>query len=220
MTGSVFSPTFEALPASIPVFPLMGVLLLPGGRLPLNIFEPRYVSMIDDALGDARMIGMIQPTEHENTTSAPNLNRTGCAGRLTSFSETPDGRYLITLSGLCRFDIESEVPTTRGYRRAVVDWNAYQGDFAADEDFEFDRDRLFSVLRTYFTQKGVEVDWEALEQTSACQLTTTLSMVCPFTAAEKQALLEAKTIENRCETVITLLEMAVHAASEGGDARH
>ena len=119
MTGSVFSPTFEALPASIPVFPLMGVLLLPGGRLPLNIFEPRYVSMIDDALGDARMIGMIQPTEHENTTSAPNLNRTGCAGRLTSFSETPDGRYLITLSGLCRFDIESEVPTTRGYRRAV-----------------------------------------------------------------------------------------------------
>ena len=208
-------PRLEDLPREIAVFPLPGALLLPGGKMPLNIFEPRYLAMTEDALGAGRMFGMIQPDPRlpEGPRGA-GLYRIGCLGRLVSFSETDDGRYLVTLLGLTRFAVTEELPMGRGYRRVRVDFSPFAADLtpAGEEDAGFDRARLLPALRGYFTRHGVDANWDAINRMSDHTLVVTLSMVCPFDPAEKQALLEAATPAGRAQTLHTLLQIETHAA--------
>ena len=221
MTGSGFSTEFYNLPASLPVFPLGGVLLLPYGRLPLNIFEQRYLDMMDDALRSERLIGIIQPTsETESQQKTPSLYKTGCAGRITAFSETEDGRYLITLLGICRFNIEQEIDSTRGYRRVVPNWEPFRSDVEKTDKFDMDKERLMVALRGYFEKKTIDADWEAINRMNNAELITTLSMICPFSATEQQALLVAEKVEDRASTMISLLEMANHEGDGIKDVKH
>lgn len=227
MTATAFHTPFEALPASLPVFPLTGALLLPGGRLPLNIFEPRYLAMIDDALASNRMIGMIQPNmanPDDNAgagTDAPVLYSVGCVGRLTGFAESDDGRYLITLAGVCRFRVLDEVATTRGYRRCSVSWSDFEADTQdPPQRIEgFERDRFETQLLDYLKICGLNVEEGAVSETPDERLITSLAMVCPFEPSEKQALLEAKTLSDRARVISTLVDLAVASASSGG-AKH
>ena len=209
MTG-VFDPAFEDLPAEIPIFPLTGVLLLPGGKLPLNIFEPRYLTMISTALAGDRMIGMIQPMG-DNEGAQPDVYRTGCAGRLIAFSETEDGRYQITLGGFIRFDIGQELPLLDGFRRVVPDWTPYQGDLTEDQSGSIDRDRMLRALQGYFAANQVEANWDAIKDTQTERLVNALAMMCPFHPSEKQALLEAATLSDRADVMVALLEMSLAA---------
>lgn len=209
MQSKSFAPTFESLPETLAVFPLGGVLLLPHGRLPLNIFEPRYLAMVEDALASSRMIGMIQP---KNTKEPPDLYRTGCAGRITEFSETDDGRYLITLTGVCRFNIVEEISGNRAYRRVKPDWSSYQKDMEVPKCSGINRDKLYALLKEYFCQQDITCEhWEKIEHAPDGKLITCLAMICPFDAGEKQALLEAACGQTRAEMFMTMLEMAVHA---------
>lgn len=209
---SAFHPGFAELPAEIPVFPLPGALLLPGGRLPLNIFEPRYLAMVEDALGAGRMFGMIQPEPGApRGESGPGLYRIGCLGRLSSFAETEDGRFLITLTGLIRFHHETELPMRRGYRRVRADYAPFRADLDLSEPpLVLDRAALLGALRGFFRVRGIEANWEAVEQTSDGMLVLTLAMVCPFEVREKQALLEARTAQDRAAMLIALLQMGAH----------
>lgn len=210
------APSLE-LPSEIAVFPLSGALLLPQGRLPLNIFEPRYLAMTQDSMAAGRMFGMIQPDPRApEGAQGPGLYRIGCLGRLTSFAETDDGRMLITLTGLSRFRVVEELEMRRGYRRARVDYR----DFAADLDTaapppEIDRPALEAALRPFFKARGIEANWSAIEQTADLALVLTLSMVCPFDVPEKQALLEAATPADRAAMLIALLQMGAHGATAG-----
>ena len=200
----------DRLPETIPVFPLPGVLLLPGGRLPLNIFEPRYVAMMDDALGaPQRVIGMIQPTETEGGPAA-GLYAVGCLGRITSFAEQDGGpyRYLITLSGLCRFTVREEMEGLRGYRRMRVDYAPWRGDLHPQSTDGIERAALLRTIKRYFKTSDIAADWEAISGTPEDRLITTLAMVCPFSANEKQALLEAADPSTRARVLMALMEMA------------
>jgi Lon protease-like protein len=211
------------LPDEFPIFPLSGALLLPRGRLPLNIFEPRYLAMVEDSLAAGRMFGMVQPNAKLAADShGPGLFRVGCLGRLSSFSETDDGRYLITLTGLSRFEIVSELPLRRGYRRVRADLSR----FAADLDLQgggsgFDRNELLAALRSYFTRRGFDANWDAISQMDDEVLVVTLCMVCPFETAEKQALLEADSPADRAQALLSLLRIdAFGPGSEGGEDGH
>lgn len=217
MSRSPFDPSFEALPEELPVFPLEGALLLPGGRLPLNIFEPRYLNMVSDAFGAERLIGMIQPNQRQGDRQTQIYN-TGCVGRITAFSETEEERYRITLAGLIRFDVTGELPSIRGYRRVSADYARFRDDLDEDTD-EIDRPRLLHALSHYLETNGIDGDWDTIEDTSSERLVTSLAMVCPFEPSEKQALLEAITLGERAETMTTILQMAVHS-SERDLARH
>jgi hypothetical protein len=220
MTGSAFDPKLEDLPATLPIFPLNGVLLLPRGRLPLNIFEPRYLAMTRDAMGGERMIGMIQPSDPADAGQNPPVYRTGCAGRITSFSETDDGRFLITLTGIARFIVRDELPLHRGYRRVQADWEVYRRDLEPDEG-TIDRDRLLAALKAFFRVHGISADWDTIRQTPDERLVTSLAMICPFAPNEKQALLEAADLQERAEVMIALIEMAaLDAPKEGEGSRH
>lgn len=199
------------LPQEIPLFPLPGALLLPGGQLPLNIFEPRYLKMIDDVLGGARMIGMIQPVD-EAGGDHPDLFSVGCAGRISSFVETGDGRYLITLNGQRRFRVTQEISTDTPYRLAEADWNAFEIDAHNDPSGNnVDRDEFLQVMQNYLDTEGLQTDWEEASAASIDALVVSLAMGCPFAPNEKQALLEAQTVEARAEILMALMEMS------GGD---
>ena len=200
------------MPDDIPVFPLSGVLLLPGGQLPLNIFEKRYLAMVDDALKSDRMIGMIQPRDPEIVTSENDtpLFDTGCAGRITAFEETGDGRYLITLTGRCRFKTKAELPLQNGYRRIVPDWTPFAKDLRLEDSLDLDRGRLKTLLGDYFTLHGISCDWEAIDGAPDQKLITCLAMICPLDAGEKQALLETGCCHKRADMFMSMLEMAVH----------
>ncbi|MGF1591802.1 MAG: LON peptidase substrate-binding domain-containing protein [Kiloniellaceae bacterium] len=218
MSRTAFDPDFEDLPQVLPIFPLEGVLLLPGGRLPLNIFEPRYLAMFDDALAGHRLIGMIQPCENCRAADTPKVYETGCVGRITSFTETDDGRYLVTLSGIIRFDVRRELPSG-SYRQVEPDYARFATDM--DEDHStIDRDRLMKVLNAYFEANSIEGDWEAIEQTGDERLVTSLAMICPLGAPEKQALLESMTLTERAEALTAIMEMATHGREGGNDAKH
>jgi len=208
MSRSPFDPRFEALPAVLPIFPLPGALLLPSGRLPLNIFEPRYLNMVRDALAGPRLIGMVQPSKDSDEPGGAEVFQTGCAGRIVAFQETEDGRYLITLAGLIRFDIARELPLEEGYRRVVPDFARFRDDLS-EESEDIDREGLLEALRAYFEKTGLEGDWAAVEKAGAETLVTSLAMACPFDPPEKQALLEAKTLAERAETLIAILRMSV-----------
>ena len=215
-----FHARFAELPQEIAVFPLSGALLLPQGRLPLNIFEPRYLAMTLDSLARGRMFGMVQPDAHlpRGETGAA-LYGVGCLGRVTSFSETEDGRLLVTLTGRIRFRIAEELALAAGgYRRVRADYAPFAADLVvADGAPPYDRAELLAALRAYFRARGIEANWDAVEQSADTMLVTTLSMVCPFEASEKQALLEAPDCAERARMLIALMRMgaAANAPSEG-----
>ena len=216
------------LPDAIPIFPLTGVLLLPRGRLPLNIFEPRYLAMTQDALGGERLIGMVQPSDPQNDNRGggqmnPPVYPIGCAGRITAFSETDDGRYLITLTGVSRFRIREELPLLGGYRRVTADWEPFARDREPSPEPGFDRDRFARALKGYFVQRQISADWEAIDKAPGEHLLTSIAMLCPFEASEKQALLEAADLEERARLLVALIEMATikpTTTEETGGTRH
>ena len=221
MSHGPFGTRYEELPATLPVFPLTGVLLLPRGKLPLNIFEPRYLTMTGDALGAGRLIGMIQPRLANDPAEVPALYETGCAGRITQFAETDDGRYLITLTGVCRFAILEEVASMRGYRRAKVDWSRFRGDLDEPAVVSLDREALVERLQRYFDGKGIQADWNSIRATPDERLVTTLAMVCPFEPGEKQGLLECPSLGERSAMLMALIEMAAAGGEKGDDhVRH
>ena len=201
--------TSDTLPKIIPIFPLPGVLLLPFAKLPLNVFEPRYVAMTRDALKSNWIIGMIQPRATASNKEQPDIYLVGCAGKIVTFSETDDGRFLITLNGIARFTVKEELPLIQGYRRAEIDWRPFEKDMRTDNSSVIDRPRLESVLREYFDTRRINARWDEIEQAPDSQLVAMLAMQCPFTFEEKQALLEAPGIEDRAELIVSLLTMAV-----------
>ena len=204
----------QDLPLVIPVFPLDGALLLPHGALPLHIFEPRYIKMIDDAMADERIIGMIQ-TRPGGDPERPVLQPIGCAGKITSFAETGDGRYLITLTGLARFATREELPAATPYRQVRADFLVYERDLdPIGDDDGFDRMRLLNALRAYLDQRALEVDWETAKAAPGEALVNSLSMALPFDAAEKQALLEAATATERREALVALMEIDARQSSD------
>lgn len=192
---------FEDLPGEIPIFPLTGVLLLPRGQLPLNIFEPRYVAMVDHVIAAHRLIGMVQ------TKDDGSVYTIGCAGRVTSYNETPDGRYEIVLTGICRFRFDQELSQVNGYRRVKADWADYANDLQKIDCLDMDRGKLRKLLKNYFEKQGLTCSWDAVDQASDEKLMTTLAMICPLDAKEKQALLEAPCCKTRAKLFMTMLEM-------------
>ncbi len=206
-------------PAVIPVFPLPGALLLPRGQMPLNIFEPRYLAMVDDALGSNRVIGMIQPdAEAGGTALTPRLYRVGCLGRITQFAETGDGRYLITLVGIARFRIEEELSSTTLYRQCQVTYEPFAADFQARAgEEEVDRSGVLKALRDFVEAADVRVDWDGIDQAPNEALVNALCMMSPFGPKEKQALLEAPDLKRRAEALIAIteIELARTTGSEG-----
>lgn len=201
------------LPHVIPVFPLAGALLFPRATLPLNIFEPRYLNMIDDALSGERLIGMIQPA-HGDPANPP-LMDVGALGRITAFAELDDGRYLITLTGVSRFRVEQELSAATPYRQVIAGYDEFADDLAgAGGGLGLDRDRLTATLREYAAMHGFNVDWSTVEQAPPETLVNVASMLCPLDIAAKQALLEATTLLDRADTLIALLEM--ECAARGG----
>ncbi len=210
------------LPDTIPIFPLPGALLLPRARLPLNIFEPRYMAMLDDTLKTQhRLIGMIQPIVMPEGKgeggAAGRLHQIGCAGRVTALQETEDGRYLITLGGVSRYRLTGEVEGFAPYRRATVDWTSFERDLGRSEaDEGFDRGDFLGVLARFFETAQLSSDWDSLKEAEVELLVNSLSILCPFDPEEKQALLEAPTLANRRETLVTLMEFALRSGGDEG----
>lgn len=219
MAPNPFTLPYPRLPNTLPIFPLANSVVMPGCQLPLNIFEPRYLNMVFDALGAERLIGMVQP-DPTGEGEAP-VYTTGTAGRIISFNETQDGRLLIVLTGVCRFDIREEIPTTRGYRRAVVDWGRFEGDYqlaGADKDYE--RPKLLALLREYFQRKGMETNWNMVEQMPIPLLTNVLTGQLPFDPPERQALVEEVGLRERVAKLINLLEFDVVGTQMADGTRH
>lgn len=215
MTSDV---SFQQKSISLPIFPLAGVLLLPGGDLPLNIFEPRYVAMTKAALAGDRLIGMIQPCACPD--KYPEKNRpfyaVGCAGRISSFEEMPDGRFLINLHGIARFNLISHELQEGGYRQAHVDFTPYTEDFREPDALPecLTRPGMIEKLQDYLGREGLSIDWDLAQHIPDYRFYTLLAMICPFTPAEKQALLEAQTFEERCRMMRCLMDIAC-AEEEG-----
>ena len=219
MSGRSRAADLSSLPTRIAVFPLPGVLLLPGGRLPLNIFEPRYLQMTDEALATTRLIGMIQPADPGDRSERPALYPTGCAGRLVAYSETDDGRYLITLRGVCRFTVAEELDQRRLFREVAPDWTPFAADLEAPDDSGIDRERLLGLLKPFLDLHGIKGDWDTLNEVAPATLVTSLAMMCPLEPRDKQALLEIGTLRQRAEMLAALLEMAVMQRSPGTGAK-
>jgi hypothetical protein len=198
----------DDLPRTLGVFPLTGVLLLPRGHLPLNVFEPRYLALVESALSGSRLIGMIQPTEHEDKALKPALTAIGCAGRITAYRETEDGRYLITLTGICRFRVAEELDTAASFRAVRPDFAPFAGDLAERDESDFPRERLLAALNEYLARRELKADWKSVMNAPAETLVNALAMLCPFEPNEKQALLEAPEWHDRVLTLLALLEMA------------
>lgn len=203
------------LPDTLPLFPLPGALLLPRARLPLHIFEPRYLALLEDCMKTPhRLIGMIQPREGPN--GEKRLSAIGCAGRLTGFSETEDHRYMITLTGVSRFRLRAEVEGFTPYKRAHIDWQAFARDLGREEsDKDFAREPFLALLARYFATRDLGTDWSGIKAADTELLINSLSMLLPFGPEDKQALLEAPSLVTRRETLVTLLEIALH--SDGRD---
>lgn len=210
---TVYAKTTD-LPSLLPVFPLPGCLLFPRWELNLNIFEPRYLNMVDDAMRSSRLIGMIQPVDGPR--AHPGLAGVGCAGRITSYSETADGRYLITLTGICRFAVARETQAQTPYRQVEPDWSPFQGDLQPPADADPGlRRRLGDAFRAYAQHHGIQADWSAMESAPLETVVHALAAGCPFSPAEKQALLEAGRLEERARALIALLEFGSAPGATG-----
>lgn len=209
------------LPSLVSLLPLAGVMLLPRGLVPLNMFELRYLQLVEDSLARGRLIGIIQPRDTDGTTddASPSLHDVGCLGRITSFDETTDGRMLITLTGIARFRIVREHSVVTPYRQVHVDYRPYAQDLIADVGvLDINRERLLEVLRLYLERHGLAADWEAIEKTPNESLVNALSIISPYGVREKQALLEAETLSERNEILIALTEMALAESNhQNGD---
>jgi Lon protease-like protein len=204
----------------IPVFPLPGALLLPRGQMPLNIFEPRYLAMIDDALRSGlRLIGMIQPDPaHPGPENKPNLYKVGCVGRITQIAETGDGRYLLQLTGVARFRIEAELEVTTPYRQCRVTYAPFVDDFTARKGEEdVDRESLLHALSEFLTANNLKADWEGIENAPNEALVNALAMMSPYGTAEKQALLEAPDLKTRAEILVAVTEIELAKTATGGE---
>jgi uncharacterized protein len=208
------------LPSVMPLFPLPGALLLPRGQMPLNIFEPRYIAMIDEALRTHRLIGMIQPDGDSSLRSrASDLFTVGCAGRITQFAETGDNRYIITLTGVCRFRIEEELTAVTPFRQCqprydefVTDLEAHAGESAVD------RESVLTALREFSQANGLSIDWKGIDSASNEALVNALSMMAPFGVREKQALLEAKDLKSRAELLVAITQIELARRDDGSDS--
>lgn len=202
-------PRAEHLPAEFAVFPLEGAMLLPRGRLPLNIFEPRYLAMVEDSLAAGRMFGMIQPdAARPAVETGPALFRVGCLGRLSQFSETEDGRFLITLTGMIRFEVVEELAPCRGYRRVRAAFDRFLCDLRPEPPpIGVSREQLMQALRAYFLHRSLEANWDVVGRLPDETLVVTLAMSCPFTAPEKQAILEAGAAPAQAAALLALLQM-------------
>ncbi|MDX1739351.1 MAG: LON peptidase substrate-binding domain-containing protein [Alphaproteobacteria bacterium] len=227
-----FAPEAHELPDYLAIFPLPGVLLLPGQALPLNIFEDRYLNLFEDAMAQGRMVGMIQPRDPDDDelrtqiiSGVSPLFDIGGMGRITHFEETPDGRFVIRLLGVCRFALESEAVTDRGYRRAKVSWTEYLDDLNVDGgggdagisglEQDVDRKAFMAVLKRYLNLSNMNLDANILEKTPLELLVDALAMISPFDPPEKQALLESKSLQDRARMLLTLMEIAVHDKNDG-----
>lgn len=208
------------LPQTLPLFPLRGVILLPRSQLPLNVFEPRYLAMLDDAISGARLIGIVQPEEGAEESpkgAAVGLKRIGCAGRVTAYQELDDGRLLITLTGVARFSLVEEMALAKPYRTWKVDWRQFAHDVERGaKDAEIDRDKLLRVLKAYLDTHRLQADWKAIAAAPSEQLINALSVSSPFGPEEKQALLEAPTTAARADVLMTLAQMDIAAGGSGG----
>ena len=222
MTGGAYPRSIAELPDALPIFPLACVLLLPGGRLPLTVFEPRYRNMTADSLGGDRLIGIVQPRRPEAASPAGSVGdheevfETGCAGRITEFSEADDGRFRIALSGVCRFRIAAGLPMVKGYRRVAPDWSPYAGDLDTAIGEVAGKERLLKALIDYAANKGLDGDWAAVKGMPGAVLVTSLAMMVPLAAGEKQALLEARDADERARMLTQLMEMAIHERGSDG----
>jgi Lon protease-like protein len=213
--------TVADLPRRLPVFPLPGALLLPRSQLPLNIFEPRYLQMISDAMSGERLIGMIQPEdEKSDLLGRPGLCKVGCAGRITSYAETPDSRILVQLTGIARFQIVSELVTVTPYRQVETDFEPYADDLAKDHgEAGVDRQGLLKAFKDYLDANGLKADWDQVKEASNEVLVNTLSLLAPYSARDKQALLEAQDLKTRADVLVALTEMALARQTGGSQTR-
>ncbi len=217
--------TLADLPSSLPVFPLQGCILLPRSSLPLNVFEPRYLTMVDDVIAGNRIVGIVQPFgagEESPAAKGHPLRQTGCAGRLSAFSETEDGRLLITLTGICRFDIPGEIETSKPYRICDANFSPYAKDLVRGHgQSAVDWPRFLHVLRAYLEARKLSADWESIQRSPTEVLINTLSMISPYGPEEKQALLEAAGLKERSEVLMALAEMEIAAPDAGsGSSLH
>ena len=208
------------LPQRIPVFPLSGALLLPRADLPLNIFEPRYVAMVEDALASHRLIGMIQPAQEQVKEEVPGLLKVGCVGRITSYAETADGRILVTLTGVSRFAIAGELDADTAYRQVIADYHPFAVDLVSDLGAsEVNRPALLKAFRDYLNANNMNADWDQVDAASTEVLVNTLSLLAPYPPQEKQALLEAPDLKTRADVLVALTEVALRRMSSGGKSR-
>lgn len=216
-----FNPydTCDEIPGRFAVFPLSGVILLPRSNLPLNIFEPRYLAMIDNALRTNRLVGMVQPVDGDMEVRNPEIYSVGGLGRIVSFSETHDGRYIISLRGICRFSVLSELSCDTPFRQIEAEFGRFEDDLnEPPADTPIERQDLLNALRTYMNINHMETDWDSVEQAPAETLVNSLAMICPFDSQEKQALIEAPGLQERAQILTALLQMASSepAAGSGG----
>jgi uncharacterized protein len=217
---SPFMPRFADLPAELPVFPLAGAVAMPGIQLPLNIYEQHYLNMIQDVLATDHLIGMIQPLSNQDEVEIPPLHRVGCAGRVTSYSETNDGRVVLVLTGVCRFEVQGELEETRGYRRVRAVWNRFANDFLPEGGHLVNRDRFLASLRTYVRPRGVEIPWDDLKAMEDLDLINLLTAHLPLPPEDKQALIETIELADRAELMRGLMDMASASSVEGVEQRH
>ncbi len=220
MVRDPFTTRYEDLPEVLPVFPLSQVIVLPGGRLPLNVFEPRYLALVDAALRGDRLFGMIQPLDEEDGSESPRLYSVGSVGRIVHFSETDARQLFVVLLGICRFQVTGEAEPQDGFRRLKVDYAMFREDVALPGGgaITAPRQKLAKTLKRFIEAHSLDIDLRALDSLALPSLVATLSMALPFEAPEKQALLEAPTLESRYNVLCALMEMGAVGSSGGGDA--
>lgn len=221
MTRNPFFPKFSDLPREMPIFPLAGAVVMPGVQLPLNIFEPRYLNMVTDSLASSHLIGMIQPTSETMMEETPAIHRVGCAGRITSYSETSDGRIILVLTGVCRFQVSKELEEQNGYRRVKPDWERFAADYHAEEGPAIgDREGFLGSLKTYCSLRGVEIPWEDIEKMGDGELVNLLCAHLPLSPEDKQALIETLQPAERASLMRGLLDMAAASSMRVAEHRH
>jgi uncharacterized protein len=220
MPRNPFLPKFSALPTILPIFPLTGAVVMPGVQLPLNIFEPRYLNMVADVLKADHLIGMVQPLPDTTFDETPDIHQVGCAGRITSYSETNDGRIVMILTGVCRFQVSEELEMGRGYRRVRPDWERFAIDYHTDEEGLPGREDFMASLRVYCTLRGVEVPWDDVVKMGDAELVNLLCTHLPLDPEDKQALIETVDLCGRGQLMAGLMDMASAAGAETVGQRH